>query len=187
MVSDGMGTATWVKALDNLDLLAAPVANELRRLAEHEPDLAGRAVVAAIDPDFADTESMTDHYEMDIYLSCNCVLVAGKRSGEERVAAAVVRATTRADVNHVVKPLLDVRKCSFWTQERAVEASGMEYGGITPVGVPESWRLLIDTRVVEGFCVIGSGLRTSKLAVPGALLAALPRAEVVEGLAYEVE
>lgn len=63
----------------------------------------------------------------------------------------------------------------------------MEYGGITPVGVPESWRLLIDTRVVEGFCVIGSGLRTSKLAVPGALLAALPRAEVVEGLAYEVE
>ena len=46
MVSDGMGTATWVKALDNLDLLAAPVANELRRLAEHEPDLAGRAVVA---------------------------------------------------------------------------------------------------------------------------------------------
>lgn len=110
MVSDGMGTATWVKALDNLDLLAAPVANELRRLAEHEPDLAGRAVVAAIDPDFADMESMTDHYEMDIYLSCNCVLVAGKRSGEERVAAAVVRATTRADVNHVVKPLLDVRE-----------------------------------------------------------------------------
>lgn len=186
MAVEGMVAATWVKALDNLDLLAAPVADELRRLAEREPELVGRAVVAEIDPDFADTDAMTEHYEMDIQLSCNCVLVAGKRAGEERVAAAVIRATTRADVNHVIKQLLDVRKCSFWPQERAVEASGMEYGGITPVGVPESWRLLIDSRVAEGFCVVGSGLRTSKLAVPGALLAALPRAEVVEGLGVEV-
>lgn len=99
--------------------------------------MAGRAVVAAIDPDFADTESMTDPTTR--WTSIYPVTVSwlqAKRSGEERVAAAVVRATTRADVNHVVKPLLDVRKCSFWPQERAVEASGMEYGGITPVGVP---------------------------------------------------
>lgn len=181
----GMGTADWLGALDNRDLLAAPVAASLTAVAEREPDLAAQAVVAAIDPEFADTDAMTARYAMDLRLSCNCVLVAGKREGQERIAAAVVRATTKADVNHVIKRLLNVRKASFWPQERAVEASGMEYGGITPVGVPEGWRLLLDTRVVEGFAVIGSGLRSSKLALPGELLARLPGAEVVEGLATE--
>ncbi|MGO3795510.1 MAG: YbaK/EbsC family protein, partial [Pauljensenia sp.] len=88
-----------------------------------------------------------------------------------------------ADVNHVVKKTLDVRKASFWPQEHAVEASGMEYGGITPVGVPAQWRLLIDERVAVGWSCIGSGLRRSKLFVTGDLLVALPGAEVVEGLA----
>lgn len=180
MAIEGMGTARWVKALDHLDLLATPVADALTDMAKDRPELADQAVVAAIDPDYADTQAMTEHYEMDLALSCNCVLVAGKRAGEERVGASVIRATTQADVNHAIKRLLDVRKCSFWPQDRAVEASGMEYGGITPVGVPSDWRLFIDSRVAEGFCVIGSGLRTSKLAVPGALLAALPTAEVVD-------
>ena len=119
---------------------------------------------------------------MDLALSSNCILVAGKRAGEERVAACVVRATTSADVNHVVKKLLDVRKASFWPQDRAVEASGMEYGGITPVGVPPQWRLLIDSSCASGWSCIGSGLRASKLFVPGELLAALPAAEVIDGL-----
>ena len=181
----GMGTAEWVNALDNTELLAEPVAEQLRNLATLEPTLVSQALVSAIDPQFADTEAMTEHYAMDLDLSCNCVLVAGKREGEERVAAAVVRATTKADVNHTIKKILNVRKCSFWPQDKAVEASGMEYGGITPVGVPEAWNLLIDARVAEGYCVVGSGLRRSKLALPGALLAALPGAHVIEGLATE--
>jgi prolyl-tRNA editing enzyme YbaK/EbsC (Cys-tRNA(Pro) deacylase) len=68
--------------------------------------------------------------------------------------------------------------------ERAVEESGMEYGGITPVGLPDGWRLLVDPRVLDiEVAVIGSGVRRSKLLIPGALAAELPRAEVVEGLA----
>lgn len=67
---------------------------------------------------------------------------------------------------------------------RAVEASGMEYGGITPLGIPEAWRLLIDSRCVQGWSCIGSGLRRSKLFVPGELLAALPGAKIVEGLGF---
>jgi len=181
----GMGTADWLGALDNLDLLAAPVAASLTAVAEREPDLAAQAVVAAIDPEFADTDAMTARHPRVRAVACSCVRGGGKRGGRGRTAAAVVRATAKADVNHVIKRLLNVRKASFWPQERAVEASGMEYGGITPVGVPEGWRLLLDTRVVEGFAVIGSGLRSSKLALPGELLARLPGAEVVEGLATE--
>lgn len=140
------------------------------------------ALVAAIDPSLADTEEMTKAFGMELSLSSNCILVAGKRSGEERIAACVVRATTNADVNHVVKKLLDVRKASFWPQQRAVEASGMEYGGITPVGVPASWRLLIDSACASGWNCIGSGLRRSKLFVTGEVLASLPGAEIIEGL-----
>jgi prolyl-tRNA editing enzyme YbaK/EbsC (Cys-tRNA(Pro) deacylase) len=95
-----------------------------------------------------------------------------------------VRADTRADVNGLVKRTLDVRKASFLSMDRAVEESGMEYGGITPLGLPAGWRLLVDPRVLEiDVAVIGSGVRRSKLLLPGALAAELPGAEVVEGLA----
>ncbi|MDY5131384.1 YbaK/EbsC family protein, partial [Actinotignum timonense] len=79
----------------------------------------------------------------------------------------------------------NVRKASFWPTELAVEASGMEYGGISPVGVPAAWNLLIDERVAAGTALIGSGLRRSKLVVPGALLAQLPGAHVLSNLAIE--
>ena len=66
----------------------------------------------------------------------NCVVVGGKREGAERLAACVVLATTRADVNGTVRRYLDVRKASFLPMDRAVELTGMEYGGITPIGLP---------------------------------------------------
>jgi prolyl-tRNA editing enzyme YbaK/EbsC (Cys-tRNA(Pro) deacylase) len=113
----------------------------------------------------------------------NCVVVMGRRDGVERVAACVVRADTRADVNTLVKRTLDVRKASFLAMDRAVGESAMEYGGITPVGLPEAWRVLVDAACLEiEAAVIGSGVRRSKLLVPGRLLAELPRAEVLAGL-----
>ena len=178
-----LGTLRWVPATGRLDLLAEPVARALATWAAHDPAVAERVHVAAIDPDKADTAEMTAAYGLDLADSVNCVLVAGRREGAERVAAAVVRATTRADVNGVVRRLLDVRKASFWPRDRAVAETRMEYGGITPIGLPASWRLLVDERVLDGPAVIGSGLRRSKVALPGALLAAYPGAEVVPGLA----
>ena len=81
----------------------------------------------------------------------------------------MVRADTRADVNNDVRRLLDVRKASFLAHDRAVEETGMEYGGITPIGLPASWRLLVDARCVDiDVALIGSGVRRSKLFLPGA-------------------
>jgi prolyl-tRNA editing enzyme YbaK/EbsC (Cys-tRNA(Pro) deacylase) len=100
------------------------------------------------------------------------------------LAACVVLFTTRADVNGVIRRRLDVRKASFLPMERAVELTGMEYGGINPIGLPEDWPVLLDRRVIETEVVlIGSGLRRSKLLLPGQLLGALPQAEAVDGLA----
>ena len=177
-----LGNLRTSPALSATDLLAAPVTAFLRTW----PD-ADDVAVAPIDPGLADTAAFVDAYGVPPDASANCVVVAGRRDGVERVAACVVLATTRADVNGAVRRLLDVRKASFLPMDRAVEETGMEYGGITPLGLPSGWRVLVDARVaaVENV-VVGSGVRHSKLVLPGRLLAAVPAAEVVEGLANPI-
>jgi hypothetical protein len=86
-------------------------------------------------------------------------------------------------VNGLVRRHLGARKASFAPQDVAVAESGMAFGGITPVGLPRDWPVLVDPAVeAANFVVIGSGIRGSKLAVAGSLLAALPSAEVLDGL-----
>jgi prolyl-tRNA editing enzyme YbaK/EbsC (Cys-tRNA(Pro) deacylase) len=173
-----LGTLHSLPAVDHPGLVADPVAAALRTWPG-----ADEVAVVEIDPELADTAAMTEAYDLPLTASANCVVVAGRRDGQERVAACVVRADTRADVNNLVKRTLDVRKASFLAMDRAVEESGMEYGGITPVGLPAHWRLLVDARVVDiDVAIVGSGVRRSKLLLPGRLLARLPGAEVVEGL-----
>lgn len=172
------GALTVQPAVDHPELLADPVAKALAAL----PAAADVGVVV-IDPDLADTAAFCATYGSPLAASANCVVVAGKRGGEERFAACLVLATTRADVNGVARRRLDVRKASFAPMDAAVELTGMAYGGITPVGLPGEWPLLIDPVVAAApELVVGSGIRGSKLLLPGAVLAALPNAEVVDGL-----
>lgn len=166
-------------AMAGLDLLAAPV----RALLVADPELAAALGVVEIDPALADTETLTAAYDLPSEASANCVVISGSRGGEERVAACVVAANTRADVNNLGKRRLDVRKASFHPMDRAVAESGMEYGGITPVGLPPQWRLFVDRALVAvPLVIIGSGVRRSKILIPGAAFARLPGAEIVEGL-----
>ena len=102
--------------------------------------------VVEIDAALSDTASTQQHYGLEPDTLANCVVVGGKREGTERLAACVVLATTRADINGFVKRFLDVRKASFLPMERAVELTGMEYGGITPIGLPAGWPVLVDAR-----------------------------------------
>jgi prolyl-tRNA editing enzyme YbaK/EbsC (Cys-tRNA(Pro) deacylase) len=171
----GPGTLQWQS--DLAELVAAPVASAIAA--------AGLDVLAApIDPSLADTAEFCEHYGVLMQESANCVVIAGRRGDTVSYAACVVLATTRADVNGVVRRRLDARKASFAPMDDAVELSGMEYGGITPIGLPSSWPVLIDAAVLtQDAVVIGSGLRRSKLAVTSADLAALPGAEVIDGLA----
>jgi prolyl-tRNA editing enzyme YbaK/EbsC (Cys-tRNA(Pro) deacylase) len=168
----------WRPALELPELLAPPVVAALSRLAD-----ASTVRVAAIDPDLADTAAFGDAYGIPSEQSANCVIVAGRRGERTSFAACVVLATTRADVNGLVRRRLDARKASFAPQDEAVRLSAMAFGGITPIGLPADWPVLVDAAVVEaGDVVVGSGLRGSKLLVPGAMLAALAAAEVVDGL-----
>jgi prolyl-tRNA editing enzyme YbaK/EbsC (Cys-tRNA(Pro) deacylase) len=164
-------------AVERLELLAEPVAAAVRELADE------RIGVAEIDPELADTAKFCEHYGAPPELTANCVVVSGKRAGELRYAACVVLSTTRVDVNKTVKRRLDVRKASFAPMDDAVALTGMEYGGITPFGLPEGGPVLLDPAVVKApALVVGSGLRRSKVVTPGELLQQLPGAEVLDGL-----
>jgi prolyl-tRNA editing enzyme YbaK/EbsC (Cys-tRNA(Pro) deacylase) len=176
-----IGNLTAVPALERPDLLAAPVALALEKLADVLP--ADQVGVAEIDPALADTAAFCEKYGVALEVSANCVVVAGRRDGQTRLAACMILATTRADVNGLVKRELDVRKASFAAMDTAVELTGMEYGGITPIGLPADWPVYVDeAAAAQPAVVIGSGVRRSKLVLPGAALARLPGAAVLAGL-----
>jgi prolyl-tRNA editing enzyme YbaK/EbsC (Cys-tRNA(Pro) deacylase) len=176
-----MGMLEVVPAGERPDLLAAPVAAALAAWSGPVPvDEVG---VAEIDPELADTAAFCERYGVRLDESANCVVVAARRGGGARLAACVVLATTRADVNGLVRRHLEARRASFAPLDAAVAATGMEYGGITPVGLPEDWPLLVDAAVAASArVVVGSGLRRSKLTLPGKTLAELPGATVLDGL-----
>lgn len=174
-----LGILDSAPALDRIDLLAPPVADFLRTWPR-----AGEVYVAEIDPELADTAAFCDRYEVGADVSANCVVIAARRGEVTRYAACVVLATTRADVNGVVRRHLDARKASFAAMDDAVARTGMEYGGITPPGLPGDWPVLVDAAVLSaGDVVIGSGVRRSKLLLPAKALSELPTAVVIDGLA----
>jgi prolyl-tRNA editing enzyme YbaK/EbsC (Cys-tRNA(Pro) deacylase) len=180
-VSTHLGRLTAAPALDRTDLLADPVAQALTKLAAELP--ADAVAVAEIDPDLSDTAAFCERYDVALTESANCVVVTGRRDGQTRYAACVVLATTRADVNGLARKQLDVRKASFAPMETAVELTQMEYGGITPIGLPADWPVLVDAAVAQSArVVIGSGVRRSKLILPGAALTRLPGAVVLADL-----
>jgi prolyl-tRNA editing enzyme YbaK/EbsC (Cys-tRNA(Pro) deacylase) len=179
-----MGNLKTEPARSRPDLLAPPVSAALELWPADAPVDVDNVLVAPIDAALADTAAFCEAYDVGLDVSANCVVIAGKREGEIRYAACVVLATTRADVNGVVRRHLNVRKASFAAMAEAVELSGMEYGGITPVGLPDQWPILVDARVIAvPHVIVGSGVRHSKIVIPGPALGALPNAQVVEGLA----
>ena len=164
------GTLDWSPAASRPDLLAEPVAAAIAAVPG--------ALVAPIDATHADTAAFCTAYDVSLGASANCVVVAGRRGDVTTYAAVMVLATHRADVNGVVRRHLGARKISFAPHDDAVGQTGMEFGGITPVGLPAGWPVLVDEAVLAaGDVVIGSGLRRSKVLLTGEALLALPGAE----------
>ena len=163
------GNLEWLALGSHLDLVASPVVAHVAHVTD--------ARVAEIDPALADTAAFCAAYDVAPESSANCVVIVGRRRGETRYAAVMVLATMRADVNGVIRRELDVRKCSFAPMDDAVALTGMASGGITPIGLPEDWPILVDDAVVSaGDVVIGSGLRSSKILLPATELLSLPNA-----------
>lgn len=137
------------------------------------------------EPALADTALFCERYGYALADSANALLIGSTR-GEPKHALCLVLATTRLDVNRVVRKKLGVRRLSFVDPERTRELTGMELGGVTAFGLPAALPLWIDARVMRRErVVLGGGNRRSKLVVAPAELLKAPGAEVVEGLARD--
>jgi prolyl-tRNA editing enzyme YbaK/EbsC (Cys-tRNA(Pro) deacylase) len=139
--------------------------------------------IVPCDPALADTAAFCEAYGYAMADSANTIVVVGK-TDPPRYVACVVLATTRLDVNRVVRSRLGVKKASFADAEATEALTGMTVGGVTPFGLPDPLPLWVDARVMRrDRIVLGGGSRSCKVVGPPALLLALPNAEVVEGLA----
>jgi prolyl-tRNA editing enzyme YbaK/EbsC (Cys-tRNA(Pro) deacylase) len=173
-----LGTLAFLPAQEHPELMAPVVMSALLAL----PDT-GRVGITAIDPSLSDTAAFCEHYGTPMETAANCVILEAKREDSRRFVACVLRGSDRADINGLVRKITEARKVSFAQMEKAVERSGMAFGAITPIGLPDDWPILIDKAVADSaYVIVGSGVRASKLAVPGQLLASLPNAQVLEGL-----
>jgi prolyl-tRNA editing enzyme YbaK/EbsC (Cys-tRNA(Pro) deacylase) len=137
------------------------------------------------DPALADTANFCAAYGFPLEDSANTILVIGK-SDPPVYAACVVLANTRLDVNKTVRQRLGTRKASFAPAEDTRAITGMEIGGVTVFGLPPELPVWVDARVMaRERIVLGGGSRSFKVIAPPTILLALPRVEVVEGLATE--
>jgi prolyl-tRNA editing enzyme YbaK/EbsC (Cys-tRNA(Pro) deacylase) len=137
----------------------------------------------ACDPDLADTAQFCAAYNVPMDRSANTILVASRKP-EGHVAACLVLATTRLDVNGLVRHRLGVRKASFATAEQTRELTGMEIGGVTVFGLPGDIPVWIDNRVLAPeWVIIGAGSRTAKIKLDPKQFTLIDEAEVVDDLA----
>lgn len=135
------------------------------------------------DPDFADTAAFCDRYGVAPEDSANAIIVVGKTE-PRRYVCCVVLATTRLDVNGMVRRRLGVKKASFASADETRELTGMLIGGVTPVALPPEIPVWVDARVLErDRVVIGGGSRSMKVLLPPSFFTSLPDCEIVADLA----
>lgn len=169
------GGLTFRAASEFPELLAGPARDYL----DTHKDLQD-VWVSEIDPSLADTAAFCEKYEIGLDVSANCVIVEAKRGERVWYATCIILATTRADVNGVIRKALDARKVSFAPMDTATSLTKMEYGGITPIGLPVEWPIYIDSQVVEQEkLIIGSGIRGSKILTTPEILRSLENAQVM--------
>ncbi|MEY2569192.1 MAG: hypothetical protein QOE35_3721 [Actinomycetota bacterium] len=155
------------------------------RVREVVEELGVEHEIVPCDPTLADTAAFCEAYGYAMDDSANTIVVAGK-SEPPRYVACVVLATTRLDVNRVVRKRLEVKKASFADAAVTEELTGMAVGGVAPFALPPGMPIWVDARVVaRERIVLGGGSRNCKVVGPPELLLALAGAEVVEGLATE--
>jgi prolyl-tRNA editing enzyme YbaK/EbsC (Cys-tRNA(Pro) deacylase) len=183
MSSYTLGTLITVPVSERPDLVPRVVLDALVAVG-----FADRVGVVEIDPELSDTAATREAYGLTPDALANCVIVTGKREGVSKTAACVVLSITRANINGVVPKKLDVRKASFLDRDLAIEQTGMEFGGITPIGLPAEWPIFVDERVaLAPLVIVGSGIRGSKLILPGELFASFPAVEIVPDLGTRIE
>jgi prolyl-tRNA editing enzyme YbaK/EbsC (Cys-tRNA(Pro) deacylase) len=134
------------------------------------------------DPQYADTASYCEHYNLPPGEGANTIIVATKTE-PVRYAACIVLPTTKLDVNKCVRQLMGMRKLSFASAEQTVALSDMQIGGVVAIGLPEDVPVYIDDAVFAlPEVLLGGGNRSSKLLLDPQELLKMPQAKRIHGL-----
>jgi prolyl-tRNA editing enzyme YbaK/EbsC (Cys-tRNA(Pro) deacylase) len=141
--------------------------------------------VMTIDPDFADTARFCERYDIPLENSANTIVVASKKEPKQ-YCACVVKATTRLDVNHAVRRLMNVSRVSFATSEETKALTGMMIGGVTVLALPADLPIYVDERLMGlEWLILGGGSRSTKVKVSPEIFRRLPNTTVVPNLATD--
>jgi prolyl-tRNA editing enzyme YbaK/EbsC (Cys-tRNA(Pro) deacylase) len=141
--------------------------------------------VMTIDPDFADTARFCERYGVPMENSANTIIVASKKEPKQ-YCACVVKATTRLDVNHAVRKLMNVSKLSFATADETKALTGMMIGGVTVLALPADLPIYVDERVMAlDWLILGGGSRSTKIRASPEVFRRLPNTTIVPDLATD--
>ena len=141
--------------------------------------------IMTIDPDFADTARFCERYGIPPEHSANTIIVAGKKEPKQ-YCACVVKATTRLDVNHAVRKLMNVSRVSFATAEETQALTGMMIGGVTIFALPPDLPIYVDARLMDlDWVVLGGGSRSTKVKTSPEVFRRLANTTIVPTLATE--
>ncbi|MBQ6334484.1 MAG: hypothetical protein IJI46_05410 [Erysipelotrichaceae bacterium] len=167
--------------LQNRELVPAAVYGRVEKLVDGD-----KVMVAAIDPAYADGQLLHEHYETPLEWELNCIVVEGRRGDNVKYAAILLPYGKRVNTGSIVRQKLDAKKVSFADLNYVIEKTGMEFGSITPVGLPEDWFILIDEEVfAQETIIIGGGLVSTKIIMSSYILKDLPNVHIMHGLAKE--
>lgn len=170
----------WIHISEGENLVSPGV---VRKYKEFPQDI----FVAEIDPAFMNGMDFCNKYGVTPDEGANCIIVEAVRGDNKSKVAVVVPVGYRADLNGVVRKQLGAKKVSFANLDEVMQETDMEYGSITPYGLPDTYTILVDSRIMnKESLVIGSGRQSAKIKIPTAIFKDLSHCEIVEGLANPV-
>lgn len=171
-----VGTLEFFPISENKHLVPEPVLDLAEKFSEYE-----RPLVAEIDPTYMGGQELCDHYGIDPSDGANCVIVQATKGDSVTFAAVVTPVGMRADLNGAVRRQLDARKVSLAPLDEVLKITQMEYGSITPFGLPKSWKILVHPNIIQKEqIIIGGGRQISKILISIETLKKLPDFEMVE-------
>ena len=180
-----IGKLKFEKYLNHKDLLAEPVLEHLSK--PEYSQYINQVFVSEIDPGFADTAEFCNFYDIGLDISANTIVIEAKRAGNIWHCACNILATTRADINKIIRKHINAKTASFASMDFAVSKTKMEHGGIGIIGMPKDWPILIDSKVLDHeYVIIGSGIRGSKIAITPNALIKITYATVIENMGIEI-
>ena len=163
--------------------LVSPTVYELAQKLDEN----SRPLVAEINPQFTGSTEFCEHYKITPEDGANCIVIEIIKGEDRNIASCLVPIGYRADLNSKVRKHFGARRVSFAPLEEVEKNTHMEYGSITVFGLPNEWKILIDSKIMEREkIIIGGGKKISKLLISTQVLKNLPNVEIIDELSNKV-